>query len=115
MIDLTRCIALGTATWDGDDIIYARMALPTLAEDVQRLRDEVRVLDQQVVGMNEADLALRARIEALHRPVDRPTSEHWACDPDECNRAGEGELVSSCWECNGDWPCATRRAITGEA
>lgn len=42
MIDLTRCIALGTATWDGDDIIYARMALPALAKEVQQLREEVR-------------------------------------------------------------------------
>ena len=56
-----------------------------------------------------------ARALAEHEPEDVPESQHYYCDPDECDRAGEGVLVARCKTCRTVHPCATRRAITGEA
>jgi len=53
-----------------------------------------------------------AAVLALHEPEDVPSSEHYYCDPDDCNRAGEGVLVARCQTCELVHPCPTRVAIT---
>lgn len=55
---------------------------------------------------------LVAGYEEMHESADRPTSDHHDCDPGECDRAGEGELLPSCRECRTWAPCPTVRAIT---
>lgn len=63
MIDMTRCVALGTATWDGDDIIYARMALPALVQEVERLRAENTDL-QRAVSRAENHWRVASEVDA---------------------------------------------------
>lgn len=51
---------------------------------------------------------LRAGVQALHKPVEVPVSEHYYCDPQECDRAGEDDEMRKVCDADGDdWPCAT--------
>lgn len=47
----------------------------------------------------------------LHEPEDVPESQHYFCDPDDCNRAGEGALVARCKTCELVHPCPTRQVV----
>lgn len=51
----------------------------------------------------KALVARIAAVEALHRPDDHGPGR---CDEPDC--------PTGCVECGDDWPCATRRALTGE-
>ena len=58
-------------------------------------------------------MATEQRVRALHHPVPAPTSQHYHCEPYECDRAGEGELRDECGECGRWCPCPTIVALDG--
>ena len=74
----------------------------------------VNVLTQRALFAEVCRLrAMEQRVRALHHPVPAPTSQHYHCEPYECDRAGEGELRDECGEC-GRWrPCPTIVALDG--
>lgn len=53
--------------------------------------------------------AITDRVRALHNAIPAPTSEHYHCDPQECDRSGEGLLQPWCYECTMWAPCPTVR------
>ena len=69
--------------------------VPALLAEVRRLR------------------AMEQQVRALHHPVPAPTSQHYHCEPYECDRAGEGELRDECDECRRWYPCPTIVALDG--
>lgn len=56
-------------------------------------------------------LAALDAVLAMHAPSKEPTSGHYYCDSDECDRAGEGELRDACQHCGHWFPCPTTAAI----
>ena len=58
-------------------------------------------------------MATEQQVRALHHPVPAPTSQHYHCEPYECDRAGEGELRDECGECGRWCPCPTIVALDG--
>ena len=54
---------------------------------------------------------LAAAVLALHEHEFVPESQHYNCDPTECDRAGEGGVVARCQTCELVHPCPTRRAV----
>ena len=56
-------------------------------------------------------LAALDAVLAMHAPSKEPTSGHYYCDSDECDRAGEGELRDACQHCGHWFPCPTIAAI----
>ncbi len=64
-----------------------------------------------VIAAHEAEVvgSVLDRIDALHQSEDVPTSQHYYCEPYECDRAGEGGMEPICTECRVDFPCPTRR------
>lgn len=68
-----------------------------------------------VIAAHEAEVvgSVLDRIDALHQSEDVPTSQHYYCEPYECDRAGEGGMEPICTECRVDFPCPTRR-LTAE-
>jgi hypothetical protein len=63
------------------------------------------------VARAEAAEAKVERVRAVHVVDARPTSEHYYCEPSDCDQAGDGELRAHCDECRQWWPCATIRAL----
>ena len=57
--------------------------------------------------------AMEQQVRALHHPVPAPTSQHYHCEPYECDRAGEGELRDECDECRRWYPRPTIVALDG--
>lgn len=55
--------------------------------------------------------AVTDEIRTLHVEGSRPDSEHYYCEPSECDRAGEGELRPYCQECWTWYPCPTMRLV----
>ena len=53
--------------------------------------------------------AITAQVRVLHNAIPAPTSEHYHCDPQECDRSGEGLLQPWCDECTQWAPCPTVR------
>ena len=80
---------------DAEFIAHARDDVPALLAEVRRLQ------------------AAEQRVRALHHPVPAPTSQHYRCEPYECDRAGEGELRDECGECGRWYPCPTIDALDG--
>lgn len=62
-----------------------------------------------------AHAALVAELRALHKPEGVPDSGHFYCDPDDCNRAGEGVMVARCVTCETVWPCDTAAVLDRHA
>lgn len=54
-----------------------------------------------------------AAVRDLHRVELMPTSDHYRCEPSECDRAGEGELLDWCVECRVFAPCDTILVLDG--
>ena len=54
---------------DAEFIAHARDDVPALLAEVRRLR------------------AMEQRVRALHHPVPAPTSQHYHCEPYECDRS----------------------------
>lgn len=52
------------------------------------------------------------KVLELHKPVPAPTSQHYYCEPYDCDQAGDGELRAECDGCAEWWPCRTAAAIT---
>ena len=82
-------------TADAEFIAHARDDVPKLVAEVRRR------------------MATEQRLRALHHPVPAPTSQHYHCEPYECDRAGEGELRDECGECGRWCPCPTIVALDG--
>ena len=80
---------------DAEFIAHARGDVPALVAEVRRR------------------MATEQRVRALHHPVPAPTSQHYHCEPYECDRAGEGELRDECGECGRWCPCPTIDALDG--
>lgn len=52
-----------------------------------------------------------ARVRALHVSVEQPESEHYYCEPEECDQAGVGGMETVCDVCERLYPCPTIRAL----
>ena len=56
-----------------------------------------------------------AALRARHVCVQEPDNDHFYCDPDDCNRAGEGSLVPVCATFGESWPCDATVALAALA
>jgi hypothetical protein len=65
-----------------------------------------------LVAEVERQAAIIEAVEKLHPKVQRGSGDHYYCDPDECDRAGEGSLIDVCGECRQLWPCTTVAALS---
>lgn len=93
--------AMGEAWDDATEYVY----LPAVA--ARHLPPIIAAHEAEVVGR------ILDRIDALHQSEDVPTSQHYYCEPYECDRAGEGGMEPICTECRVEHPCPTRR-LTAE-
>lgn len=81
---------------DAEFIAHARTDAPALLTEVRRLQAAVE------------------RVRAVHKPTPGPPSQHYYCEPEECDRAGEGDLCDECDDCGRWWPCPTIAALDGD-
>lgn len=100
----------------------ARAALSAASEhhedDLRRLldcREVVRSLTAERDTARASRAALVADLRVVHQPEDVPESQHYYCDPDDCDRAGEGALVARCKVCETVYPCYTAAVIDRHA
>lgn len=75
--------------------------------------DEASLADADFIAHARTDVdrlvAFAKAVMALHVPEPVPTSQHFYCEPGECDRAGEGELLDRCEVCETVYPCETVR------
>ena len=98
---------------DLDAIERDRLGKPRLGRSIARETDLDLLAIRRLLAEVRRLRAMEQRVRALHHPVPAPTSQHYHCEPYECDRAGEGELRDECGEC-GRWrPCPTIVALDG--
>lgn len=118
-----------TLEWQAEVIIDTRDALRVggctehvlTAEQAGALEAATRILARERnADPSRYDLAIRerddaraaiARVRALHVSVEQPESEHYYCEPEECDQAGVGGMETVCDVCERLYPCPTIRAL----
>ena len=96
-----------------DAIERDRLGKPRLGRSIARETDLDLLAIRRLLTEVRRRMATEQRVRALHHPVPAPTSQHYHCEPYECDRAGEGELRDECGECGRWCPCPTIDALDG--